>query len=159
MSADEFFAAEGLVFPENFKIDGLSAISHDGRIIAGSGFYTDVFPYVAEGFLITLDAAAAATDTPARAGLTLETNYPNPFNPSTVIALTATRDQQVRLEVFDARGRLVRLLHDGALSAGRHELVWDGRDDTGQVAAAGVYLARAQGAGIVAGTHRMTLLK
>ena len=46
------------------------------------------------------------------------------------------------LEVLDARGRLVRSLASGPYAAGRHGFAWDGRDEAGRRAAAGIYFAR-----------------
>jgi flagellar hook assembly protein FlgD len=63
-----------------------------------------------------------------------------------------------RLDVYDARGRIVRNLIDGGLRAGQHAFAWDGRDDRGVAVASGVYLARLQ-AGKHATTRRMVLLK
>ncbi len=51
----------------------------------------------------------------------LAQNYPNPFNPATVIPFDLGREAQVRLRVFDLRGRVVATLLDGVLPAGRHE--------------------------------------
>jgi flagellar hook assembly protein FlgD len=45
----------------------------------------------------------------------------------------------VRVEIFDAGGRRVRVLRDGPLPAGRHEAAWNGRDGKGAAVAAGVY--------------------
>lgn len=76
--------------------------------------------------------------------LALHGNAPNPFNPSTTIAFTipAGPASEHRLDVYDARGRLVRQLGRGPLAAGRHEATWDGRDDAGAAVGAGVYLYR-----------------
>jgi len=58
-------------------------------------------------------------------------NYPNPFNPRTVIPFELPRAATARLTVHDLSGRLVAVLVDGSLAAGRHEATWDGlgRDD------------------------------
>ncbi len=53
---------------------------------------------------------------------------PNPFRGATRIAFTLPRARVVRLAVFDARGTMVRRLHEGALGAGPHELAFDGRE-------------------------------
>ena len=53
-------------------------------------------------------------------------------------AMTAEKGP-VTLRIYDGRGRLVRTLVDGHLAAGRHEELWDGRDDGGRGAASGVY--------------------
>lgn len=83
---------------------------------------------------------------------------PNPFNPGTTIAFDLTRDGLVALEVFDVRGRPVRRLLAAELTAGRHEVEWNGRDDDGNGVASGTYFARLTGAGEVS-TRKMLLLK
>ncbi|MBK6901078.1 MAG: T9SS type A sorting domain-containing protein [bacterium] len=67
---------------------------------------------------------------------------PNPFNPRTVVSFELSQAGEVAVAVHDVQGRLVRRLAAGAYGAGRHELVWDGRDDRGRAAGAGVYLVR-----------------
>jgi flagellar hook assembly protein FlgD len=59
------------------------------------------------------------------------------------------RTTDVRLVLHDVSGRLVRTLVEGTRSAGVHRVEWDGRDDGGRRLAAGVYLARLEGAGEV----------
>jgi hypothetical protein len=65
--------------------------------------------------------------------------YPNPFNPSTTIALDLPRASDVQVHLYNLRGALVRVLADERLAAGRHQLTWDGRDDDGNPVASGVY--------------------
>ncbi len=66
---------------------------------------------------------------------------PNPFNPRTALAFDVPHGGTLaaELSIFDLNGRLVRVLHQGALPAGRHEYVWDGRDARGTALVAGVY--------------------
>ena len=45
--------------------------------------------------------------------------YPNPFNPQATFSLTIARDQQVTIAVYDLQGRMVSLLHSGAMEAQR----------------------------------------
>jgi hypothetical protein len=83
---------------------------------------------------------------------------PNPFNPSTKISFDLAAPGQVYLEVFDVRGRLVRRLVSASLVAGRHEVLWDGRDDQGVGAASGTYVARLRAADTIV-ARKMQLLK
>jgi hypothetical protein len=53
---------------------------------------------------------------------TLGAAYPNPFNPVATIPVTLAQAAPVRLTLYDVRGRLVRMLVDGALPAGRTEV-------------------------------------
>ena len=55
-------------------------------------------------------------------------NYPNPFNPATVIQYRLPEATHVTLEVFDATGRLVRTLVDKEQGAGIHDVVFEAAD-------------------------------
>jgi hypothetical protein len=85
-------------------------------------------------------------------------NYPNPFNPSTVVAYEIDRGADVTLSVYDTQSRLVRVLARGREPQGRHEARWDGTDARGQRVASGVYFIRLAVDGVV-DTGRMVLLK
>jgi photosystem II stability/assembly factor-like uncharacterized protein len=65
---------------------------------------------------------------------------PNPFASRTTINFSLETAEQVRLFVADPAGRLVRTLEDGVLDAGPHVVTWDGRNDRGVEAPAGIYL-------------------
>lgn len=97
------------------------------------------------------DGSASAVNDPAssnRSALLLGVT-PNPFNPRTTIRFVLPEGGAVRLSVFDVSGRLVRVLVDEGLAAGRHEVAWDGRDASGRGAAAGCYLTRLEFGGRV----------
>lgn len=91
-------------------------------------------------------------------GFRLERNYPNPFNPETVIQFTLPQSVQVRLAVFNMLGQQVRSLIAEDLSAGVHAVKWDGRDEFGQTLTSGVYFYRID-AGNFSETQRMILAK
>ncbi|MBK9304426.1 MAG: hypothetical protein IPM94_11195 [bacterium] len=81
--------------------------------------------------------SAPAAVPPAR--LTVKTN-PNPFNPATEIEFALASDTPVSARVFDAGGKLRRvLLSDASRPAGVIRLRWDGRDDAGRALPSGVY--------------------
>ncbi|NIS38102.1 T9SS type A sorting domain-containing protein, partial [Candidatus Saccharibacteria bacterium] len=48
------------------------------------------------------------------------------------------------LKIFDIQGRLIRTLVNKTLSAGQHEVSWDGRNDNGVKLSSGVYFYRIQ---------------
>ncbi|MEZ4387891.1 MAG: M1 family aminopeptidase [Candidatus Krumholzibacteriia bacterium] len=100
----------------------------------------------------------APTDAPPAAATVALAAYPNPFNPRTTLRLTLPVADRARVEIFDSRGRLVRRLLDGALLAGVHEVVWEGRDDEGRALPSGMYLARLTAAGAVT-TRALGLVK
>ncbi len=72
---------------------------------------------------------------------------PNPFAASTNIAFTMSNEGRARLVAYDVQGRLVSVLHDGVLQAGRHVVGWQGNDLANRPLAAGVYFCRLQVAG------------
>ncbi|MBD3383329.1 T9SS type A sorting domain-containing protein [candidate division KSB1 bacterium] len=71
-------------------------------------------------------------------------NYPNPFNPETVISFRLPQDQQVTLSIYNIRGNAVRRLYSGHLNSGEHSITWDGHNDNGLVAGSGVYIYHLQ---------------
>ncbi|MBK7672621.1 MAG: right-handed parallel beta-helix repeat-containing protein [bacterium] len=85
-------------------------------------------------------------------------SWPNPFNPRATVAFDLQRAAHARLALYDLAGRLVRVLVDEQVNAGRHEAVWDGRDNAGRNAASGVYVARLVSAG-AGGSVRMHLIR
>ena len=91
---------------------------------------------------------AVAPDAPA-VGHTaaLASPAPNPFTASTRVAFMLAREGLVALRVFDVRGRAVRVLSDGVQASGLHALAWDGRDERGVPAPAGIYFVRLEAAG------------
>ncbi len=72
----------------------------------------------------------------------LAQNYPNPFNPSTVIEFALPSAANARVEIFNSLGRKVATLLNGPMGAGTHRIIWNGCDDSGDIAASGVYLYR-----------------
>ncbi|MBT5329934.1 MAG: T9SS type A sorting domain-containing protein, partial [Gemmatimonadetes bacterium] len=88
----------------------------------------------------------------------LEQNFPNPFNPSTSIPFALPSRAQVRLSVFNVLGQRVRTLLNSQIEAGYHRLAWDGRNDEGYQAGAGVYFYLLE-SGQFRQTRKMTLVK
>ncbi len=84
--------------------------------------------------------------------------YPNPFNPRTTVAYELPEQRHVRLTLHDVAGRLVSVLVDADVTAGRREAVWDGTARDGTKAASGVYFCRYDD-GVRTETARMVLLK
>jgi hypothetical protein len=85
-------------------------------------------------------------------------NYPNPFNPSTTIYYELPRPSEVKLEVYNLLGQNVRTLINARQEAGRHQIVWDGKNDFGSPVASGIYIYRFQ-AGAYSKIMKMILMK
>ncbi len=68
--------------------------------------------------------------------------YPNPFNPSTNIGFELAEDSEVKIDVYNARGQLVRSFAPFTHGMGYGSIVWDGKDEGGSSASSGIYLFR-----------------
>ena len=109
---------------------------------------------------------------------TLLGNFPNPFNPETVIRfsvacrddglprlnskpdITETRQAVVstKITIYNIRGQLVRKLVDDLFAPGEHSVIWNGTDDHGLSVGSGVYLYRMQTDDFTS-TKKMVLIK
>ena len=90
-------------------------------------------------------------------------NYPNPFNPETWIPYHLADDAKVTLNVYDAKGVLVRQLDLGYQPAGFYTergdaAYWDGRNEQGETVTTGVYFCTLTADGFTA-TRKMLVGK
>jgi hypothetical protein len=85
-------------------------------------------------------------------------NYPNPFNPTTQIAVDLPEAATTEITVWNIMGQRVATLYTGDLNAGHHTLNFDGRDSNGKQLTSGMYLYRVA-AGKYNATKKMTLMK
>lgn len=67
-------------------------------------------------------------------------NYPNPFNPATTISFSLNKSAQVKLSIYDALGRLVKVLLNDQLSEGHHNIEWNSTNSSGASIGSGVYI-------------------
>ena len=100
-------------------------------------------------------AALGGPALPAR--FALGPNYPNPFNPSTIIPYQLAVSSQVRLEVFNLLGQHLATLVEGERPAGFHTATWHAVDGAGRAVGAGVYIYRMM-VGAESQTGRMVLI-
>lgn len=74
--------------------------------------------------------------------MALKAAFPNPFNPKVTIPFSLAEAEQVRMVIYDLRGRQVRALCDEVFAAGEQQLSWNGRDDQGHSLSSGVYFLK-----------------
>ena len=79
--------------------------------------------------------------------LSLEPNYPNPFNAATTIRYELAVATLVQIAVYDMAGQQVRVLVDEWRAAGRHAVGWNGVDSEGRASASGIYVYEMTAAG------------
>ena len=92
--------------------------------------------------LATRQVTDITAATPPAPLSSLEQNYPNPFNPATTLTFTVGAGDApgggaalVSLRLYDVSGRVVAVLKEGKLSAGRYSVTWNGLES-------GIYFAR-----------------
>ncbi|NIS38391.1 T9SS type A sorting domain-containing protein [Candidatus Saccharibacteria bacterium] len=72
-------------------------------------------------------------------------SYPNPFNESTVIKYSIPSSDQVTVNIYDLKARLVKRLFNGEQTAGEHFVNWDGKNSSGKTVASGLYIVSVKG--------------
>lgn len=85
-------------------------------------------------------------------------NFPNPFNPETVMKFNLPQAAHVSLKVYNILGQVVNTLVDEPLDAGSHSVRWDGKNAQGRDVASGVYFYRISAGGFES-IEKMTLLR
>jgi hypothetical protein len=108
--------------PHNFDL----APSRDFVLVAG----TDAF----------IAAEEASGRIELRPGIVAA--IPNPFSQTVRVTYFVPSGGRARLQVFSTEGRVVRTIEEGAVEAGIHSVIWDGRSEAGRSAAPGVYFVR-----------------
>ncbi len=88
----------------------------------------------------------------------LHGNYPNPFNPSTIILYDLPQANHVKLEIYNLLGKTVRTLVDAKEAPGFKHITWDGANDAGERVTSGIYIYRIETESFSA-TRKLTLLR
>ncbi len=70
---------------------------------------------------------------------TLFQSYPNPFNPNTIIRYTIPFSGNVRINIVDILGKLVRSVEFQTVEQGTHSFLWDAKDTYGNSVSSGIY--------------------
>jgi len=88
----------------------------------------------------------------------LHGNYPNPFNPETTISFSVKDKGHVKVNIYNVKGQLVKTLVNDNMNAGKHTIVWNGRDNAGKAVSSGVYFYK-MSAGKYSSTKKMIMMK
>lgn len=78
-------------------------------------------------------------------------SYPNPFNPETTISFSLVKPAKTKIEIFNIKGQKVTTLIDDNLDLGKHEIVWNGKNENGKSVASGVFFYK-----MTSGNHSLT---
>ena len=86
--------------------------------------------------------------------------YPNPFNISTGIRFELEQEAQVTIRIYNTRGQRIRTLtEERSYAAGRHSVLWDGIDHSGNECSSGIFFISMETGGTPHMTKKMMLLK
>ena len=91
-------------------------------------------------------------------GFALEQNFPNPFNPVTIVRYDLPENNMVNITVYDMLGRQVKTLINQTQDAGYMSVIWDATNDYGKPVSAGIYLYQIR-VGPYTKTRKILLLK
>jgi len=86
-------------------------------------------------------------------------NYPNPFNPSTNISFNLTEPSIVEMTIYNIKGQRIISFGKEHLSAGKHQKLWQGNDDTGSMVSSGLYFIKLEIDGNTIDSKKCLLLK
>jgi hypothetical protein len=163
--------AEGEYTVVVVNINGRSIVSGTGTILTipvsavgdkfdGIGEISLLNAELEQGVQVELNREALALKVALPKVYALSQNYPNPFNPSTTVAfdIPEGKEVNVRLNVYNMRGQLIRTLVNEVKSEGSYQIQWDGTDNYGRRVSSGVYFYRIT-TGEFSQTRKMVILK
>ncbi len=88
----------------------------------------------------------------------LHSAYPNPFNPTTHIRYDLSKNENVRIDIFDVMGRRIKSLVNTYQVAGHYSAQWHADNELGELVPAGMYICSMH-AGDFRKTKKMILIK
>lgn len=110
---------------------------------AGPGGKGEVEDYMIEIYIPDSDSEVKNELALKPVEFALRQNYPNPFNPETMIRFSLKNNVHTKIKLYNIFGEEVRtLIHDQPLAQGDHEIIFDGRSDSGYDLCSGVYICQ-----------------
>jgi flagellar hook assembly protein FlgD len=116
----------------------------DKRVYPGDKYiFERVFPATSEDMWVFVPTNVKDGSNPkSTLFFALFQNYPNPFNPTTTIRFSINLPSLVHLKIFNIMGQEIVELVNTNLLAGDFQVMWDGKNKSGQLVSSGVYFAR-----------------
>ncbi len=142
------------------QIQGQTWILEDrpAPLPADASLAYDLVLLLTDGQTIQLSQLAGPVAQPAALWPELLPPHPNPFNPQAVVTFRAPVGLECVCRVVDMRGWHVATLHSGPATGYWQEVRWNGQDDEGRSAPAGIYLVQLIAGGL-SETRRVVLAK
>jgi hypothetical protein len=154
--------SNAVVYPDlnsySKAISGLSAGSYYWRVKATSanGKYSSYSKIAV--FSVKNITAVSNKNGSLPKNFAVSQNFPNPFNPSTLIDYSLPVSSLVSIKIYNVLGQEVKTLVNSRLQAGNYTAQWNGENNSGRTVASGVYIYRVE-AGQYVKTMKMMLLK
>jgi len=144
------------------KVDGVTVISdlalESDADSTGLDVLSDTFNMTAGSHAITLTGSninvdyvqlvqektvsSIRPDSNIPQGYALKQNYPNPFNPTTTINYSISKNENIKLIIYNVLGQEVKTLVNRNQPAGSYMVIWDGTSDTGFQVSTGIYFCK-----------------
>ena len=141
-------------WPFRDVVDRVAALGLFGSIIPMKvRAFSNIMGRGFQGFAYVRLAAGGAAAPVALLG-----SSPNPFNPITKIKFSVTKPGNYALRLYNVQGALIRTVASQHYDAGTHEATWDGRTNSGGMAASGVYYAKMSGTSKDVGSDAIKLV-
>jgi len=133
-----------LLTPMPTPREGLVSAIVNKKVYSITGSAPSGFPYIS--------ANEEAKDIISDANITynqpvefyLYQNYPNPFNPGTRIEYSLKKPEKVSLSIYNLQGKEIKTLINEYQSAGKKSVYWNGKDNSGNEVASGIYFYEIQ---------------
>jgi len=124
-----------------------NAMHTDGLLYTFFNRYPDGAATLADGRAILftpspIGFSGGPDPVPAGSVFDLSAAAPNPFSGSAQIRFSLQKAGPAELTIHDVAGRVIRRLVKGQQQGGAHSVIWDGKDDHGRPASAGLYFYR-----------------
>ena len=144
--------------PENlgmYYLDEDGTMSQEGitNVVVDSeaNTITGNIPHFSDIAVAPKGSTTAVEEDAVPEAISLSQNVPNPFNPTTTIPFRISEASNVKLSIFNVIGQEIRSLENSYLNPGSYSIVWNGKDNAGNMVMSGVYFYRLR-----AGSHILT---
>lgn len=91
---------------------------------------------------LQIDQLSETTDISPIMNTEIKSIYPNPFNPSTTIAYSVCKNENITVRIYNVKGQMVKELINKTHTPGNYQLKWNGIDDKNRSVSSGIYFVR-----------------
>ncbi len=154
---DIAYTIEEMLYDESNKSEntGVSYINHGLNIDSKESARSAIRLLLSR---LVSNSRASSGSVYATSPIVKVSNYPNPFNPTTIINYSMPRQDRITISVYNIKGQWIKDLVDTTQLMGNHSVIWDGLDANGRSVGSGIYFIRAKASGRCV-IHKIMLLK